>query len=229
MLGWLCRQNLALLEAPDMKLSIIALIFLMLGLAAATTNYTQDAQAFTRPISFLNNVTFHGPISTEGPITGTTINASDGFTGDLTGTASRVPIGTFLDTEYGLKNTSNKIRVNLTTNAGLEFGTGATEGALTLDPSDASLTLAAGGVSVRSGLIKRTLAAGTASATDVTISSMAVGDELISVTSYTTAAAIASMADRTSEYVIGAGKLVKAAGTDESNNQLDILWLDRTA
>jgi len=119
-----------------MKL-ILALI-LLLGMASATTNYTQDAQAFTRPISFLNNVTFHGPIdisnsspiTTEGAITGTTINASDGFTGDLTGTASRVPIGTFLDTGYGLENSSNKIRVNLTTNDGLEFGTGADEGSL---------------------------------------------------------------------------------------------------
>ena len=36
------------------------------------------------------------------------------------------------------------------------------------------------------------------------------------------------MADRTSEYAVGAGKIVKAAGTDETDNQLIIEWLDLT-
>ena len=78
------------------------------------------------------------------------------------------------------------------------------------------------------GFCKKTLADGTAAATDVTVTGMAVGDELVSVLSLTTKAAITSMADRTSEYVVGTGELVKAAGTDETGNQLIIEWLDLT-
>lgn len=219
--------------------------------------------------------------------TATNITATGTITGALTGTASRIPAGTFLDTSYGLKNSTankaqvnltsndglefgtgaalgslgvktgdgldtgatgvlidvtdfldtnygltestNDVRVNISTSSGLEFGSGATQGALKIDPADASITLAAGGASVRSGMIKRTLATGTAAATNVTVSGMATGDELISVVAYTTAISIASMADRTSEYAVGSGILTKAAGTNETGNQLDIMWLDRTA
>jgi len=78
------------------------------------------------------------------------------------------------------------------------------------------------------GFNRVTLANGTASATDVTVSGMAVGDELVAVLSFTTAAAIASVADRTSEYVIASGKLTKAAGTNETSNQLVVFWNDLT-
>ena len=57
---------------------------------------------------------------------------------------------------------------------------------------------------------------------------MAVGDELVSVLALATKAAITSLADRTSEYVVGAGKLVKAAGENETSNQLIIVWNDLT-
>jgi len=83
-------------------------------------------------------------------------------------------------------------------------------------------------VKLAGGFNKVTLAAGTAGGANVTIAGMVVGDELVSVLSFTTAAAIATLADRTSEYVIGAGVLTKAAGTDESNNQLVVFWNDLT-
>lgn len=78
------------------------------------------------------------------------------------------------------------------------------------------------------GFSKTTVADGTASATDVTVTGMVVGDELVKVLAFTTKAAIATMADRTSEYTVGAGKIVKAAGTNETNNQLLIFWNDLT-
>lgn len=78
------------------------------------------------------------------------------------------------------------------------------------------------------GFLKVALANGTAAATDVTVAAIEAGDELVSVLSFTTAAAIASVADRTSEYAIQAGGLDKAAGTDETNNKLLIIYLDRT-
>ena len=79
------------------------------------------------------------------------------------------------------------------------------------------------------GFMKVTLVAGTNSAVNVTVAGMAAGDELVSVLAFATAASIATVADRTSEYVVGAGVLTKAAGTDERNNQLVIIWNDLTA
>jgi hypothetical protein len=78
------------------------------------------------------------------------------------------------------------------------------------------------------GFSRITLAAGTAAATDVTVEGIAAGDELVKVLSFATAAAIATVVDRTSEYVVAAGKLTKAAGTNETNNQLIIFWNDLT-
>jgi hypothetical protein len=82
--------------------------------------------------------------------------------------------------------------------------------------------------SIQAGALKVTLANGTASATDVAVTGMTATDELIFVGSFTTAAAIASLADRTSEYACGAVKLTKAAGTNETSNQLIIIWIDRS-
>jgi hypothetical protein len=78
------------------------------------------------------------------------------------------------------------------------------------------------------GFSKVTLAAGTGVGANVTIAGIAAGDEVVAVLSFTTAIAIASVVDRTSEYVAGAGVLTKAAGTDETNNQLIVFWNDLT-
>lgn len=159
----------------------------------------------------------------------TTLRATGAITGALTGTASRIAVGTFIDTSYGLKNsTANKAQVNLTANKGLEFGTGTSLGGLQIKLADTSLALSSSGIAIKAAAMKRTLVAGTAAATNVTVSGMSIGDELISVIAYTTAVSIASMADRTSEYAIASGHLYKAAGTNSTGNQLDIMWLDRT-
>jgi len=77
--------------------------------------------------------------------------------------------------------------------------------------------------------LKRVLVAGTAAAADVAIADIDANDVLVSVFSFTTAAAIATVADRTSEYTIHEGGLDKAAGTDETNNQLDVTYWDCSA
>jgi len=100
--------------------------------------------------------------------------------------------------------------------------------ALRIKLADASLARNADGMAIKSGALKILHADGTASAADVTVSGMAVGDELVAVESFATKASIASVAMRTSEYAVGAGKLVKAAGTDETGNLLRITYLDRT-
>lgn len=125
-----------------------------------------------------------------------------------------------------LKQIVGRVKVKSATVGKIVFNTVKSEivalGSSALQPASVLRTKLAGGFS------KRVLANGTASATDVTVSGMAVGDELVSVISYTTEAAITSMADRTSEYTVGAGKLIKAAGTNETDNQLDIIWNDLT-
>jgi hypothetical protein len=118
-----------------------------------------------------------------------------------------------VDHAYGIdETTTNNVGINLSSTSGLAFDTGAKLGALAL----------------KTGVLKRALKDGTAAAANVTVSGMAVGDELVSVISYTNKTAIASMADRSAEYAIGAGQLTKGAGTNETSNQLDVMYLDRT-
>lgn len=125
-----------------------------------------------------------------------------------------------------LKQIVGRIKVKSATVGKIVFNTVKTEivsmGSSGLQAKSVLKTKLAGGFS------KVTIADGTASATDVTVSGMAVGDELVSVLALTTKAAITSLADRTSEYAVGAGKLVKAAGTNETSNQLIIVWNDLT-
>lgn len=80
------------------------------------------------------------------------------------------------------------------------------------------------GNTVAPGSLTVALVAGTDAKTDATISGMTTADTLVSVLSFVTASSIASVADRTSEYVVGTGKLVKAAGTDDRNNQLVVMY-----
>lgn len=75
---------------------------------------------------------------------------------------------------------------------------------------------------------KITFANGTAAATPVTIAGMVVGDELVAVMSFATAAVLATLNNRTSEYTVGAGVLGKAGGTNETGNQLIVFWNDIT-
>jgi hypothetical protein len=125
-----------------------------------------------------------------------------------------------------LKQIVGRIKVKSATVGKIVFNTVKTEivstGSSGLQAKSVLKTKLAGGFS------KVTIADGTAAATDVTVSCMSVGDELVSVLALTTKAAITSLADRTSEYVVGAGKLVKAAGTNETSNQLVVVWNDMT-
>ncbi len=79
------------------------------------------------------------------------------------------------------------------------------------------------------GELHFTLAAGTAAATQVPITGLKVGDEFVSVLSFTTAASIATVADRTGEYQAPiAGNIPKPAGTNETSNQLLVIWRSRS-
>lgn len=58
------------------------------------------------------------------------------------GTLTATPkAGSLINTAYGLKNTSNLILVNISANKGLDFGTGANYGALSVDTTDLINTL----------------------------------------------------------------------------------------
>lgn len=78
------------------------------------------------------------------------------------------------------------------------------------------------------GFLRRILCDGTGSGVDVDIESPVIheGDELVSVVSYTSAAAITTADERTDEYEIKSGGLTKAGGTNETGNLLDIWYVD---
>ena len=80
-------------------------------------------------------------------------------------------------------------------------------------------------IRLNTSLFHTTLAAGTNSSVNVTVSGMAATDTIVSVISFSTAASITTMTDRTAEYAAGAGVMTKAAGTDETGNQLMINWI----
>jgi hypothetical protein len=69
-------------------------------------------------------------------------------TGTLTGTASRIAVGSFIDTGYGLKNsTANKAWINITADKGLEFGTGTALGSLQAEAGN-GIKLSSAGIAV---------------------------------------------------------------------------------
>jgi hypothetical protein len=76
--------------------------------------------------------------------------ASGTWTGALTGTASRIAVGSFIDTGYGLKNsTANKAQINLSVDKGLAFDTAGSLGALRVVVGDGN-DLGASGIAVDS-------------------------------------------------------------------------------
>ncbi len=77
------------------------------------------------------------------------------------------------------------------------------------------------------GNVKVTLLAGGA-AGDITLTGIASGDELVFVGVFTTAAAIATFADLTSEFTVGTDKISNSGGTATTSNQLMVVWIDRT-
>jgi hypothetical protein len=68
-----------------------------------------------------------------------------------------------------------------------------------------------------------------AAAGDHTVTGIAVGDELIAVLHLSTKAAIATMDNLTSEFTVAAGKITNALGTDTTDDQLLVMYLDLTA
>ena len=76
--------------------------------------------------------------------------------------------------------------------------------------------------------LKVTLAAGGA-AGNITIAGIAVGDDIVFVGHLTTAAAIATLGDLTSEFSITAANTINnAAGTATTDDQLMVIWEDLT-
>lgn len=90
-----------------------------------------------------------------------------------------------------------------------------------------SVSIVAGGIPT--GAVKVAHAAG-AAAGDVTVTGPAVGDELVYVGVFTTAASIATFANLTAEFTItGTDTLNNVGGSSTANNQLLVLYIDKTA
>jgi hypothetical protein len=85
-----------------------------------------------------------------------------------------------------------------------------------------------GQANLPSGFLKVTLVAGGA-AGNLTLTGIAVGDELAFVGVFTTAASIATLADLTAEFSVTATNTINnTGGTATTNNQLMVVWIDRT-
>jgi hypothetical protein len=117
----------------------VILITLLLGIALADPWETYKNTAYSRS-DVVIGPTFDFTTSAAGTTTltnGATIPSGEVLAGDVTGTASRIAVGSFIDTAYGLKNsTANKAQVNISANMGLRLGTGATAGSIEVYPGD---------------------------------------------------------------------------------------------
>lgn len=82
-------------------------------------------------------------------------------------------------------------------------------------------------VELPAGFLKVKIVAG-AAAGDVAVSGIAVGDELVFVGVFTTAASIATFADLTAEFTVGAGKITNTGGTSTLNNLVQVIYIDCT-
>ena len=126
------------------------LMALFIGTAFADPWETYRNTAYSRS-DVVIGPTFDFTTSATGTTTftnGATIPTGEVLTGDVTGTASRIAVGTFIDTAYGLKNsTANKAQVNLSANMGLRLGTGATAGSIEIYPGH-GIDVGASGVEV---------------------------------------------------------------------------------
>ncbi len=95
-------------------------------------------------------------------------------------------------------------------------------------PGEASILAdSVGGVELKTGVFKTDLVSG-GSAGSHTLAAMAVGDEIIFVGHISTEAAIATMADITGEFTPEAGGLENGGGTDTTNDQLFVIWIDKS-
>jgi hypothetical protein len=117
----------------------VILMTLFIGIALADPWETYKNTAYSRS-DVVIGPTFDFTTSAAGTATltnGVTIPSGKVLAGDVTGTASRIAVGSFIDTAYALKNsTSNKAQVNISANMGLRLGTGATQGSIELYPGD---------------------------------------------------------------------------------------------
>lgn len=100
------------------------------------------------------------------------------------------------------------------------------------DGTIAGVDLASGAISgkkLATGTLKVTLVTGGA-AGNLTLTGIATTDELVSVMVFTTAAAIATVADLTAEFTITAANTINnTGGTSTASNQLMVFWIQHTS
>lgn len=107
----------------------------------------------------------------------------------------------------------------------------ASGGKITVE-SGGEIEFASGGLAtLPTGLFHVDLLTGQDGGSDptYTLTGAAVGDEIVFVGHFTTAASIASFDDVTADFSVTAGdELTDGGPTDYSNDQLMVIWIDRT-
>ncbi len=175
-------------------------------------------------------VVYFGPMTLQGPVSAVGANITPGIPLYASVNAGVVVVnntatGKFLGYSLGSVSSGASGTLKFLKEPSITASTSLGTGTITADE------IAAGAVTkdkLAGGFLKVSLIDG-AAAGDHTVAGMAVGDELVKVLHISTKAAIATMADLTSEFTIAAGKITNVAGTDTSDDQLLVFWLDLTA
>ena len=96
----------------------------------------------------------------------------------------------------------------------------------TLTATDTSITVTGGGAKVSTGKLKTKVMAG-AAAGDHSVTGITAADELLAVIFTIVSTGTLTVADLTSEFTVGTGKINNAAGTDTTGGFLEIRYLLR--
>lgn len=86
------------------------------------------------------------------------------------------------------------------------------------------------GVKIATGVLRQTVSDGVneTTPTNIGVTGMAVGDEVISVLVFTTKASIATMAAHAGTFTAAANGCTAGTPVDNTNNQYLVTWIDKT-
>ncbi len=135
-----------------------------------------------------------------------------------------------IDTNYGLTNSSNKIRVNIGSATGLQFSAGS----LGIKAADPTIGLSSSGAKLGASKVHVSTISGGA-AGNHTLTGSALGDEVCGVTYWAKPTYnLSSMSDLTTEFqgtgkgIIASNVIANGGGTNTAGGFLQIFWIDRT-
>ena len=167
-----------------------------------------------------NTVVDFGPKTLKGPVSAVGANITPG-----------TPLFAAVDTGVVVVNNTATGKFLGYALGSVTSGSSGTIEFLKMPSINASTSLGSGSVTkeeLAGGFLKVKLITGGAPG-DIVVSGIAVGDELVFVGVFATAASIATCTDLTAEFTVASGKINNAGGTSTASNLLMVIYLDLTA